>query len=115
MLDRPSPLGPRAEEDQAESADQKARRDNIGEDAEVGIAIALHEIHPHQQRKREQCADGDDCARGADPVVEMRPRLRHGGARGLRDGGHVSGSDGRLRITRIHTNRVVEDGSCTFA
>ena len=81
MLDRPATLRPGAEENERETDDQEAWRDDIGEDAEIRILVILREIHPHQEREREQRPRRHDRADGADPVVEIRARLRRANRR----------------------------------
>ena len=72
VLDRPAALRPGAEAHDREARDEKSRRDQISEDAEVGIFFTLGEIHPNQEYEREQPTRGDDGTDGADPVIEMR-------------------------------------------
>jgi len=76
MLDGPASLRPRAEDDDRESGDQEARRDEIRQNSEIWIPIALREIHPHQEREREQRPRRQHDADRRDPVVEVRTRLR---------------------------------------
>jgi hypothetical protein len=54
MLHHPTSLQPSADEGQQDSRNQKPRRNNVGEDAEVGILVPLGEVHPDQQREGEQ-------------------------------------------------------------
>ena len=96
VLDGPAALRPGAEEHQRQAGDQETRRDDVGEDAEVGVRVPLREVHPHQQREREQRPDGDDAADGADPVVEVRTG-RGGRGRGGRGYGH--GWEGGRAVT----------------
>src|SRR5687768_16934171 len=74
VLERPAALRPCPEEYRRQARDQKTGRDNISENSEIWILVTLRKVDPHQQREREERADGEHTANCADPVVEMRTR-----------------------------------------
>jgi hypothetical protein len=71
MFDRPAALRPRAEKHHPQTGQQKARRHDIGEDTEIRILVAAHQIHPRQKEKRKESAQCHHTADSTDPVVKV--------------------------------------------
>ena len=53
-------LHPPSGNDQRQSQDQKGGGDDVGQDAEVGVAIMREGVDRDQEDEREQTAQGDD-------------------------------------------------------
>ena len=76
-------LHPPPGNNQRQSQNQEGGGDDVGQDAEVGVAIAREGVDRDQKDEREQTPQGDDRPGQAQPVLEVRGWLPgRGGGRG---------------------------------
>jgi hypothetical protein len=69
------PLNPRAQQNEKQTEKRKSGRDNVREEAEVGIAAGGKEVQGEQQYEREETSERDDQARQTQPIAEEAESL----------------------------------------